>query len=108
MQQGTQAALHSMVSGVGQLNRGTRMAEQAGQSISEIQSVSARVVAVVNYISSALKEQSAASNDIASSIEQIAQMVNANNAASENVAAAAIEMENLADGLSASVRFFRL
>ena len=108
IQQGTQAAVHSMVSGVDQVNLGTRMAEQAGQSISEIQSGSARVVAVVNDISSALKEQSAASNDIASSIEQIAQMVNANNAASENVAAAAIEMENLADGLSASVRFFRL
>lgn len=108
IQQGTQAAVHSMVSGVDQVQLGTRMAEQAGQSIGEIQSGSARVVAAVNDISSALKEQSAASNDIARSIEQIAQMVTANNAASENVAAAAIEMGNLADGLSSSVRFFRL
>ena len=108
IQQGTQAAVQSMVSGVDQVQLGTRMAEQAGQSIGEIQSGSAQVVAAVNDISSALKEQSAASNDIARSIEQIAQMVNANNAASENVAAAAIEMGSLADGLSASVRFFRL
>ena len=108
IQQGTQAAVHSMVSGVDQVQLGTRMAEQAGQSIGEIQSGSARVVAAVNDISSALKEQSAASNEIARSIEQIAQMVNANNVASENVAAAAIAMGSLADDLSASVRFFRL
>jgi methyl-accepting chemotaxis protein len=108
IQQGTQAAVQSMVCGVDQVQLGTRMAEQAGQSIGEIQSGSAQVVAAVNDISSALKEQSAASNDIARSIEQIAQMVNSNNAASENVAAAAIELGDLADGLSASVRFFRL
>lgn len=108
IQQGTQAAVHSMVSGVDQVHLGTRMAEQAGQSIGEIQSGSARVVAAVNDISSALKEQSAASNDIARSIEQIAQMVTANNVASESVATAALKMGSLADGLSASVRFFRL
>lgn len=108
IQQGTQAAVQSMVNGVDQVQLGTRMAEQAGQSIGEIQSGSTQVVAAVNDISSALKEQSAASNDIARSIEQIAQMVKTNNTASENVAAAAIEMGSLADGLSASVRFFRL
>ena len=108
IQQGTLAAVHSMVSGVEQVQFGSRMAEQAGQSIGEIQSGSAQVVAAVNDISSALKEQSAASNDIARSIEQIAQRVTANKTASEKVAAAAIEMGNLADGLSASVRFFRL
>ena len=108
IQQGTQAAVHSMVNGVDQVQLGTRMAKQAGQSIGEIQSGSARVAAAVKDISSALKEQSASSNHIAYSIEQIAQMVNANNAASENVAAAAIELDSLADGLSSTVRFFRL
>ena len=108
IQSGTQAAVESMVTGVDQVKSGTQMAELAGQSIAEIQSGSARAVNAVNDISAALKEQSAASNDIARSIEQIAQMVNANNAAAEHVASAATEMERLADGLSTSVKFFRL
>ena len=108
IQHGTQAAVQSMVSGVDQVKSGTEMAEMAGHSIGEIHSGAARVFAAVNDISTALKEQSAASNDIARSIERIAQMVSANNMASENVAAAAQEMEQLADGLSASVRYFRL
>jgi methyl-accepting chemotaxis protein len=108
IQQGTQAAVQSMLSGVDQVRSGTEMAEVAGHSIGEIHSGAARVVDAVNDISAALKEQSAASNDIARSIEKIAQMVASNNNAAENVAAAAMEMQDLADGLSASVKFFRL
>lgn len=108
IQQGTQAAVQSMVSGVDQVKSGTRMAELAGESIAEIQSGSARVVEAVNDISSALKEQSAASNEISRSIEQIVRMVSSNQAAAEHVAAAATAMEEVADGLSNSVKFFRL
>ena len=107
IQRCTEAALQSMVSGVEQVKSGTRMAEQAGQSIGEIQTGAARVVEAINDISAALKEQGTASNHISQSIERIAQMVSANNAASEDVANAARDMEQLSDGLSTAVKFFR-
>ena len=108
IQSGTQAAVQSMVSGVDQVKTGTQMAQQAGAAIGEIQSAATHVLDVVNDISSSLKEQSSTSNEISRSIERIAQMVTTNNTASKDVAAAAAEMEQLADGLTTSVKFFKL
>lgn len=108
IQAGTQAAVQSMASGVDQVKSGTHKAELAGQSIGTIQSGSARVVEAVNDISAALKEQSAASNGIARSIELIAQMVTTNNATAEHLAKVATELERLAEESAESLKFFRL
>jgi methyl-accepting chemotaxis protein len=108
IQDGTRDAVQSMVAGVEQVRAGTDLAQQAGSSIVEIESGARRVVGVVNDISGSLREQSAASNEIARNVEQIATMVEANNAAAATAAAAAQELEQLAKGLSASVASFRL
>ena len=108
IQIGTRAAVQSMVRGVDQVAAGTRMAEAAGDSIGKIQSGASHVLDAINDISMSLKEQSEASNGIARNIEQIALMINENKAASERVAAAAGSMEEVAEALSSSMRFFRL
>ena len=108
IQGGTRNAVHSMVAGVNQVRSGTALAQQAGSSIVEIESGARRVVGVVNDITNSLREQNTASNEIARNIERIATMVEANNASAEQAAAAAHQLEQLADGLAASVASFRL
>ena len=108
IQSGTRNAVQSMVAGVDQVRSGTSLAEQAGASIIEIQSGAQRVVGVVNDITNSLREQNAASTEIARNVEKIATMVEANNASAEQAATAAQQLEQLAQGLSASVGSFRL
>jgi len=108
IQGGTQNAVRSMVDGVEQVRAGTALAQQAGASIQEIESGAQRVVGVVGDITDSLKEQSAASNEIARNIENIAHSVEENNASAEQAAAAAHQLERLAADLTASIRTFRL
>ena len=108
IQSGTQSVVASMVAGVDQVRAGTTLAKQAGASIGEIQSGAERVVGVVSDISSALKEQSKASAEIARNIDTIAQMVEANNSSAEQAALGAQQLQRLAEGLSASVRSFHV
>ncbi len=108
IQDGTKSVVASMVAGVSQVRAGTTLAKQAGESIGEIQSGAAEVVGVVSDISSALGEQSKASADIARNVENIAQMVEANNSSAEQAAAAAHQLQKLAEDLSSSVRSFHV
>ena len=100
--------MQSMVAGVEQVKSGTTLAQQAGSSIDEIQSESGRVVVVVNGIADSLKEQTAASNEIARNIENISSMVEANNVAVGKAAESAQQLDQLAEGLSRSIGSFRL
>ena len=108
IQSGTQSAVHSMVAGVDQVKAGTALAQQAGASIADIEAEARRVVNVVNDISNSLQEQSAASNDIAKNVENIASMVEKNNASAEQAATAASELQTLAQGLTATIGHFRV
>ncbi|MDK9725741.1 MAG: methyl-accepting chemotaxis protein [Sterolibacteriaceae bacterium MAG5] len=107
IQGGTKNAVQSMVAGVEQVRSGTELAQQAGASIVEIESEAQRVVGVVNDITNSLKEQTAASNEIARNIENIASMVEENNSAAARAATAAHQLEELAAGLSRSIGTFR-
>ena len=108
IQDGTRDAVQSMVAGVDQVRSGMALAQQAGSSIVEIESGAQRVAGVVNDITSSLREQNAASNEIARNVELIATMVESNNAAAGDAASAAQRLEELADGLARSVGSFRL
>jgi methyl-accepting chemotaxis protein len=65
-------------------------------------------VQMVNEISSALREQSVASNDIAANVERIAQMSEENGAATREVADTAGLLEQLAADARAAAGQFRL
>jgi methyl-accepting chemotaxis protein len=67
-----------------------------------------RVVSAVNEISSALKEQSVASNEIASNVERIAQMSEENSAATREAADTARQLEALAVDTRNAVSRFRV
>lgn len=63
-------------------------------------------MSAVNEISSTLKEQSVASNEIASNVERIAQMSEENSAATREVADTARQLEVLAMGTRNAVSQF--
>ncbi len=105
---GTQHAVSTMEQGVVKVGAGVALAREAGESIVAIEDGSARLLGAVNDISSALKEQSQASNDIAKHVERIAQMTEENSVAVRQTARASQALEDLAAALQLSVGRFRV
>mgnify|MGYP002377627530 CR=1 FL=1 len=108
IQAGTRDAVDSMNAGVTRVNQGVTLATQAGASITEIGGNSRQVVERAAQISTALREQSVASGEIARNVERVARMAEENCAAVAGNAATASELEILSQGLETEVRRFRL
>ncbi len=108
MQGSAQAAVSTMGSMVDQVGGGVELATRAGSSIVQIRDGAEQVVGVVNDISSALAEQSRASNDIACQVEKVAQMTEQNSAAAAETASTAHTLQELADAMLAVVRQFKI
>ena len=107
IQNGTRSAVASMEAGVTQASKGVDLANEAGQSIVSIRDGAMRVVAVVNDISSSIREQSAASSDIAKNIEHIAQMSEESAQAVDNTTQAARHLQELSASLHSAVSRFK-
>ena len=107
IQSDTTIAVSSMKQGVERVASGVEQAQLAGQTISQVQQQSRQVVDAVSEITVALREQSAASTEIAQNVERIAQMAEENNAAASGNAATAGTLRNLAQTLSAAIARFR-
>lgn len=108
IQSGTQNAVASMNSGVSRVTNGVALATRAGESIGEIESNALQVVDTVGDISTSLREQSAASTEIAKNVERIAQMAEENSSAVAENADTANHLERLSESLEAEVRRFKL
>jgi methyl-accepting chemotaxis protein len=108
IQNSAHAAVASMGEAVEQVGGGVALAEQAGDAINQIKEGAGQVITVVNDISSALVEQSSASNDIASHVERVAQMSEENSAAAGETASAANHLEQLSGTMRAAVSRFRI
>ena len=107
IQNGTKSAVASMEAGVGQATRGVDLANEAGQSIVSIRDGALRVVAVVNDISSSIREQSTTSSEIARNIEHIAQMSEESSQAVQNTTEAARRLQELSASLHTAVSRFK-
>ena len=107
IQSGTATAVHSMKQGVERVAKGVDQAGAAGTAIQRVQSHSRQVVGTVDEISNALREQTAASTEIARNVEKIAQMAEQNNAAAAANAATAGELRRLAESLGTDMARFR-
>ncbi|MHB1621248.1 MAG: methyl-accepting chemotaxis protein [Sulfuricella sp.] len=108
MQHSARAAVSTMETAVDQVSGGVTLANQAGSAIIQIKDGAEQVVGVVNDISSALAEQSSASNDIAAQVEKVAQMTEENSAAAAETASAANNLQVLADTMQAAVSRFKI
>ncbi len=103
----TTIAVSSMKQGVDRVAAGVEQAQLAGQTISQVQQQSRQVVDAVSEITVALREQTAASTEIAQNVERIAQMAEENNAAAAGNADTAGSLRSLSQTLSAAIARFR-
>lgn len=108
MQHSAKAAVSTMETAVDQVSGGVALANQAGSAIVQIKDGAEQVVGVVNDISSALAEQSSASNDIAAQVEKVAQMTEENSAAAAETSSAANNLQGLANTMQIAVNRFKI
>lgn len=87
---------------------GVRGAEQADESITSIESGSQRAVVLVDKITSAIKEHSIATTNIAQQVEGIAQMAEESSAAASNTANSAQQLDNLSRQLQGIVDAYKI
>jgi methyl-accepting chemotaxis protein len=106
IQRGAQGAVNSMGSGVQRVTEGVELARKAGTAMSNIEDGAHQVVAAVNEIYSALREQSATTAAVAKSVEHIAQMAEQNSSAAAENAATTERLDQLAGKLQADIDKF--
>ncbi|MBP7393895.1 MAG: methyl-accepting chemotaxis protein [Zoogloea sp.] len=106
IQGGTARAVDTMQDGVTRVQDGVVLAQQAGTSMEQIRTGATQVLGAVADISSALREQGAASTAIARNVEHIAQMAEQNSAAVRDTADTAHHLESLAQQLRQDVAHF--
>lgn len=108
IQQGTLRAVESMRSGVERVGSGVERAELAGSSMAEIRAGAHQVVGMVADISASLREQSAATTDMARNVEQIAEMAEHNSHSAADNNRTARELEQLANQVQDKIRCFKV
>ena len=108
IQNSTSQAISGIEDGASRVNGSVSKAVEAGQSMDHINAATLQVVAAVDEISLALREQSAASDVIARNLEQVANMNEENTAAVREVVADAQRLQALAADLKQAVGGFRV
>lgn len=108
IQSGTAAAVKAMQKGVERVEQGVASSREAGNSMEGIDTAMQHVIHSVAEISDALREQSAASTELAKSVERIAQKTEQNTAAVADNVHTTEDLRRLAEGLQREVGRFRL
>ena len=106
MQSSARDAVTCIEDAVANVNEGVILTKRVGESVSRLGASSHEVKGVIIDVSSALREQNAASNEIARNVEQIAQTGERTSGAVGAVAKAATELQQLANSLTDSARHF--
>ena len=106
MQSSARDAVTCIEDTVTNVNEGVILTKRVGEFVSRLGASSHEVKGVIIDVSSALREQNAASNEIARNVEQIAQTGERNSGAVGAVAKAATELQQLANSLTDSARHF--
>lgn len=105
---GIQTMIDNMKESEAQVIDGVTMASQARDTINNITANSEHVLDLIGNIADALREQSLASQEVAKSVEHIAQMAEENNHAVAQVSDASTQLDHLALNLHGNVSQFRL
>ena len=108
IQQSTQSSVQSMDLSSTQVQAGMHMAEQSGDSMIHIEASTDKVREAVDSISSALREQSLAANQLAQEVEKIAQKSEKNGFLAKQSSGAAQHLEEQALMLKQAVDRFKV
>ncbi|EHY78511.1 methyl-accepting chemotaxis protein [Stutzerimonas stutzeri ATCC 14405 = CCUG 16156] len=107
IQQGTEGAVQGMELGVAKVNDGVARAQRAGEAMGGIREAANQVLSTVAEISNALREQSAASAEIAQQVSTIARMAEENGEAVGTNHHTASRLSDLAGTLLDNVSRFK-
>ena len=105
---GTMRAVKSMAQGTVMVNAGMGLVGNTGNSMATIHGSTDNVLAAIDGISTSLREQSQANNEIARSVESIAQMSERNYAAICDVVSSADQLQMLSEALRQSAARFQI
>ncbi len=108
IQSETKGAVTSMEQGIKQVESGRVLASQAGESLGAILGYSQRVREMIQQVATAGEQQSAAAEEIARSVEGIAQVTKQSTLGAEQSASAAEELNHQAEGMQQMVGRFRV
>jgi methyl-accepting chemotaxis protein len=107
IQSDTHGAVASMDEGVAQAAKGVSLTEQGGDSIQQIRDSSKRVLAVVNDITGALVEQSSATKQISTSVNEIVAMSEETATSLNRTVESSRRLRDLSSSLQQSVKRFK-
>jgi methyl-accepting chemotaxis protein len=96
-----------MDEGVAQAAKGVSLTEQGGDSIQQIRDSSKRVLAVVNDITGALVEQSSATKQISTSVNEIVAMSEETATSLNRTVESSRRLRDLSSSLQQSVKRFK-
>ena len=108
IQASTRLAVAGIRDGVQSVESGVRLTNDAGLAIAELQDMARRVAGVIGDISEALREQSAASSDVARRVEQIAMHAEETTNATARSGESARALERISAEMLGTVSRFRL
>ena len=108
IQSSTQSSVQGMDLSSSQVHEGMLMAQRSGDSMVHIEASTDKVREAVDGISSALREQSLAANQLAQEVEKIAQKSEMNGALAKQSSAAAQHLEEQAQALKLTVNRFKV
>ncbi len=104
----TRGAVQSMDQGKIEVENGTKLANQAGESLDLIISASVELFDIVVQVASASEEQSTTAESISSSIEGMSNVIHESSAGIQQVARATEDLNRLTDNLQKVVETFKI
>jgi methyl-accepting chemotaxis protein len=108
IQSETSSAVTTMEKGSAEVSDGVALANQAGQSLQNINNSVKRVVEMIEQISESTRSQSEATNEITQRVEHIAGMARENTGSVDDTANASRDLQKLSGDLQQVVSRFKL
>ncbi|MFT3735680.1 MAG: methyl-accepting chemotaxis protein [Rhodocyclaceae bacterium] len=108
IQVSTRDAVTEIQHGVSSVNQGVALANTAGASVEELRGIARHVAELVAEIATGLREQSMASTDVASRVEQIAVHAEEISASTGSTSSAAHSLAGVANSMQVSMNRFRV
>jgi ABC-type transporter Mla subunit MlaD len=97
-----------MEEGTKQVDEGIKLADKAGNSLSEIVGISQKVTDMITRIAAASEQQSSASEQISKNVEAISSVTNESAAGVQQIARAAEDLNRLTENLQQLLSRFNL
>lgn len=108
IQEETQQAVKAMTQSSNEVVRGSQVADQAGQALQEIETVSTRLADLIQAISMASTQQARGSEDLSRAMGEISLVTQETATGTKQAAVSIGSLATLADELRSSVRTFKL